>query len=46
MVKNLSYAFDLFSTFTKKGEKYNKNLRVLQINLNCYKDRFYNENIS
>ena len=38
IVKNLSYLFHLFSSSSKKGETYNDNLVVTQINLNCYKE--------
>ena len=38
IVKNLSYLFHLFSASSKKGEAYNDNLIVTQINLNCYKE--------
>ena len=37
--KNISYLFKLFSTASEKGEKYNDNLMVLQINLNCFHKR-------
>ena len=40
IVKNLSYLFWLFSTSFKRGEKYNENLIVTQININCFKDTF------
>ena len=43
IVKNLSYLFQLFSTSFKKGKEYNENLIVMQINLNCFKDKKYNE---
>jgi len=36
-IKNLSYLFQLFSTSFKKGDKYNENLIIMQINLNCFK---------
>lgn len=39
IVKNLSYVFDLFSTHVKKGETYNDNLTVMQININCFKEQ-------
>ena len=35
-IKNLSYVFKLYATKTKKGSKYNPNLRVGQVNINCY----------
>ena len=41
IVKNLSYVFRLFSTAFKKGENYNDNLIVTQINLNCFKGEDY-----
>lgn len=41
LVKNLSYLFNLFTSSSKKGEKYNENLIVTQINLNCYKEVKY-----
>ena len=43
IVKNLSYVFRLFSTAFKKGENYNDNLIVTQINLNCFKGEDYEE---
>ena len=45
LIKNLSYVFNLFSTVTKKGNNYNKNLKIIQININCFKDNFYDKNI-
>ncbi len=39
IVKNLSYIFQLFSTTFKKGEHYDENFVVMQINLNCFKDK-------
>ena len=39
LVKNLSYLFQLFSSSSKKSEKYNDNLIVQQININCFKDK-------
>ena len=36
IVRNLSYVFNLFSTNTKAGDEYNKNLVVMQININCF----------
>ena len=41
VVKNLSYLFQLFSSSFKKGDSYNVDLVVMQINLNCIKDKFY-----
>lgn len=38
VVKNLAYLCDLFSTFTKKGEKYDENLTVMQINIDCFEN--------
>ena len=38
IVKNLSYVFQLFSTAFKKGEDYDEDLIVMQINLDCFKD--------
>ncbi|MBQ8681775.1 MAG: hypothetical protein IJ509_02570 [Bacilli bacterium] len=43
IVKNLAYLFQLFGTSFKRGEKYNENLLVMQININCFKDINYNE---
>ena len=43
IVKNLSYLFHLFASSSKKGEEYNDNLIVTQINLNCFKGFDYNE---
>ena len=37
VVKNLAYLFQLFSTSFKRGEEYDENLVVMQINLNCFK---------
>ena len=37
-VRNLSYIFSLFSSNFMSGEKYRKDFKVIQINLNCYKD--------
>ena len=45
LIKNLSYIFNLYGTVTKKGNNYNKNLKVVQININCFKDKFYEKNI-
>lgn len=39
IIKNLSYLFHLFSASSKKGEEYNDNLIITQINLNCFKDK-------
>lgn len=36
LIKNLAYLCQIFSRETKSGNKYNKNLNVMQINLNCY----------
>lgn len=36
LIKNLAYLCQIFSRETKSGDKYNKNLNVMQINLNCY----------
>lgn len=38
IVKNLSYIFHLFSTSTKRGEEYEDDLIIFQINLNCFKE--------
>ena len=38
IVKNFSYLFHLFSSSSIKYEKYNDDLIVTQINLNCYKE--------
>ena len=38
IVKGLSYAFNLFSRSSIKGEDYNENLRITQININCFKE--------
>ena len=43
LIKNLSYIFNLFSTLTKKGEKYNEDLNIVQININSFKDDLYNK---
>ena len=45
ITKNLSYVFNIFSNITKRGEKYNENLNIIQINLNCFKDDLYYKNI-
>ena len=45
LIKNLSYIFNVFSTITKKGQKYNENLNVIQININCFKDNLYEKNL-
>ena len=37
-IKNLSYSFELFATNTSKGEDYNENFKLIQINLNCYRE--------
>ena len=39
IIKNLSYLCSLFATSTKRGEEYNEDMLVMQINLNCYEDR-------
>ena len=36
LVKGLSYAFNLFSRHTLRGDAYNENLRVTQINMNYF----------
>ncbi len=36
IVKNLSYVFQLFSSAFQKGETYDADLVVMQINLNCF----------
>ena len=36
IVKNLSYVFHIFSTNAKKGEQYNNNFKITQINLNYF----------
>ena len=38
IIKNLSYLFGIYSSTTKKGDSYNKNIIIRQINLNCYKE--------
>lgn len=38
IIKNLSYIFQIFTTNFIKGENYNSNLQVIQINLNCFKE--------
>lgn len=45
LIKNLSYIFNIFSTLTKKGQKYNEDLNVVQININCFKDNLYEKNL-
>ena len=40
IIKNLSYLCNLFATSSKKGEEYNEDLIVMQININCYNDEF------
>ena len=40
IIKNLSYVFQLFTSSFKKGEYYNEDLIVMQINLNAYKEEF------
>ena len=39
LVKNTCYIFSLFSSYTSLGNEYNKDLKILQININ-YFDRF------
>ena len=36
LVKNTSYLFELFSTYISKGEDYNDDLKILQININYF----------
>lgn len=36
VIKNLAYLCNIFSRVTKKSDKYNENLNVIQLNLNCY----------
>lgn len=36
LMKNTSYLYELFSTYVSKGENYNENLRVIQININYF----------
>ena len=36
MIKNLSYLASIFAGSTKKKKKYNEDLIVMQLNLNCY----------
>ena len=38
IIKNLSYLFGIYSSTTKKGNSYNENILIRQINLNCYKE--------
>ena len=38
LVKNLSYVCNLFSTRFSKGEDYDDNIQVIQININAFKD--------
>ena len=38
VIKNLSYLFNIYSRTAKKNEKYNKNILIRQLNLNCYDD--------
>ena len=38
VIKNLSYLFNIYSRTSKKSEKYNKNILIRQLNLNCYDD--------
>ena len=39
VIKNLSYLFGIYSRTSKKGKKYNKNILIRQVNLNCYDDK-------
>ena len=36
VIKNLAYIFNIFSRVTKSSEKYDEDLNVIQLNLNCY----------
>ena len=36
LIKNLAYLCNIFSRVTKKSDKYDENLNVIQLNLNCY----------
>ena len=36
LIKNTSYAFGLFSSYTSKGKKYPSNLEIIQINVNNF----------
>ena len=36
VIKNLSYLFGIYSRSAKKGESYNENILIRQVNLNCY----------
>ena len=36
VIKNLSYLFGIYSRSSKKGEDYNENILIRQVNLNCY----------
>ena len=36
LVKNTGYVFSLFSRYSSKGVEYNKDLKVIQININCF----------
>ena len=36
VIKNLSYIFGIYSRSAKKGEDYNENILIRQVNLNCY----------
>ena len=38
VIKNLSYIFGIYSRSAKKGENYNENILIRQVNLNCYKE--------
>ena len=36
LIKNTSYLYELFSTYVSRGEDYNENLKVIQININHF----------
>ena len=40
VIKNLSYLFQLFASTFKKGNEYDSDLIVMQININCYNDNY------
>ena len=46
IVKNLSYVFQLFSTSFKKGGCYDEEFVVMQINLNCFRDKISKKGLS
>ena len=46
IVKNLSYVFQLFSTSFKKGACYDEEFVVMQINLNCFRDKISKKGLS